>query len=177
MGRGLYETGAVTILNGWKRRTYRRELDGAARFLGILKVLYFLAAVGIGVWLWFVHNRLSPPDLVYGFCLLGIFVHGFLATTSRPVLWATLAAAAQTLYVLRVFLAGDVPYLGLFWMALLWAGVGAARQVERILVTFPELRTEARRQPWRTFWFVVLTVGIGFLFLSLVSFFSGWWSS
>jgi hypothetical protein len=174
MGRGLYETGGVTILHKWRRRTYPRELDRAARFLGILKVFYFLAAIGIGVWIWFVAWSLSPPDLVYALCLAAIFVLNVLATTSHPILWATVAAAVQTLHVLRVLLTREVPYFGLCWMILLWAGVGAARKVESVLTVFPELRTEARRLPWRTFWFVVLSVGAGGLLLFLLDYL-GWW--
>ena len=162
----------VSILDRWRRRTYLRDLGDAARFLGVLKFFYFLAAIGVGVWLWGTAYRLPPPDLVYGFCLLVIFTHGFLATTSRPVLWATLAAAAQTLYVVRAFLARDWPYFGLFWMLLLWAGVRAAQQVERILATFPQLSTEARRLPWRMFWFVVLILGIAITLLFLAEY---WW--
>lgn len=161
----------MPLLDRWKRRVYHRDLAGAANFLGLLKVGYLFAVIGTGVWLLGVFGAPRGWARVYGICLLVIFTHGFLATTSRPVLWATVAAAAQTIYVVRVLATGGEPWFGSVWMLLLWGGVRAAREVERILAAFPELRAKARRMPWRTFWFVALTFGIAFLFMFLIS----WW--
>jgi hypothetical protein len=172
MGRGLYETGVVSILDRWRRRVYERDLAGAANFLGVLKACYLFAAIGTGVWLWGVFGTPRTLDRVYGFCLLIIFMHGFLATTSRPVLWATIAAVAQTLYVLRVVAAGGVPVFGFLWMSLLWGGVQAAQQVERIVKNFPQLSAQARRLPWRMACFVILVFGVSFLLPLLAAL---WW--
>ncbi|MHC4547494.1 MAG: hypothetical protein ACYTEZ_01850 [Planctomycetota bacterium] len=155
------------------RRFHHRDLAGAAQLLGILKFFHFVGVCVLGVWIAATRHELWTSEGLYRLCLLGILLHGFFDLTARPVLWMTLAAAAQTLYVARAFLEGRLPLFGIWWLLFLWGGVVAAQQVERVLADFPQLRTVARREPWRTFRRILIPLAVLVFVLGLVGGFFG----